>query len=91
MSIEEEKIVIKKYCCDTCGDKNNNKDITGWQEITLVVNKDTLLLQKPRKYSYETFDIPNKKLCVFCSKECLKKFIDKETTLFISGYATFNS
>jgi len=85
MPIEEEKIIIKKYCCDNCG-KKNNKDIIGWQEITLVINKNIILLEKPKKYSYETFNIPNKKVYVFCSKECLKNFIDKKINLFISGY-----
>jgi hypothetical protein len=80
--ITEEKITIKKYCCDNCG-KNSENDIIDWKEVGLVIGQNVFLLEKPRKYSYESFHVPNKKVCVFCSNDCLKRFIDKNLDLFV--------
>ena len=87
--VAEQLLKTEKFKCDKCGEISEllEHEKQTWYFIDCVFNEkqNLLLLEKPNKYHYESFHVPNKELKTFCSLQCARDYLQENMILFLAS------
>jgi len=84
-----EKVEKVKMTCDECGKTSaDSEELKAWVEIRSSIKYNLFLLEKnDATKPYESFQVPDKKIIIFCSRDCARKHLNQDIDLFLSQIA----
>ena len=91
MPQQKETVQYNVFICEMCTKQQKSikgAKMSGWLSISSVEKNNLRLFEKKEvEEPYETFHIPDKKVLIFCDRNCASKYINNSIDLFLSEVA----